>query len=135
MLGNFLPNVPHGALVPRKGCLIATSHNSTWVFLFLPIQTLVWQHNQKSGIPAFQCATEGASTSGVKLLVIKNRLFKFFYNSVSNRFKFCFPSDDGLKMVCQHWNGSWIVFPIYWKRFRKQKTPSKEEVSEMEVEI
>ena len=23
----------------------------------------------------------------------------------------CFPIEDGTKMMCQHFNGSWIVFP------------------------
>jgi hypothetical protein len=47
---------------------------------------------------------------------------------MAKKFKFCFPMDGGLKMACQHWNGKWIIFPIYWEKSKKQKTPSKEEV-------
>ena len=28
-----------------------------------------------------------------------------------SKFARCFPSSDGLNVVCQHWNGTWIVFP------------------------
>lgn len=28
----------------------------------------------------------------------------------SAKFQRCFPGSDG-NVICQHWNGSWIVFP------------------------
>jgi len=46
-----------------------------------------------------------------------------------SKFERCFPIDGGL-MLCEHHNGNWIIFPIYWKKSEQQKTPSeKEEVS------
>jgi len=49
---------------------------------------------------------------------------------MSSKFAFCFPSRESGKMVCQHHNGSWIVFPMTARRKRKakdDKAPSKDE--------
>ncbi len=40
-----------------------------------------------------------------------------------SKFAKCFPGADGT-MVCMHWNGNWIVFPIN----RQQKTRHKDEL-------
>lgn len=45
---------------------------------------------------------------------------------MSNKFARCFPINDG-KMLCQHYNGNWIIFSIYWEKSRKKETPSKKE--------
>jgi hypothetical protein len=44
-------------------------------------------------------------------------------NYVMTQFAKCFPGDNGT-VVCQHFNGSWIVFPGNWKLVpEKQKSP------------
>jgi len=40
----------------------------------------------------------------------------------TTQFNFCFLGRDG-NIVCQHHNGSWIVFPAYGGR-KKKKEPS-----------
>jgi len=48
--------------------------------------------------------------------------------NMSTRFLVCFPSEDGVHMVCQHrGSGNWIVFPIGKSKRGKQETPSKKE--------
>ncbi len=42
---------------------------------------------------------------------------------MNNKFKICFPVDDGL-MLCQHRNGSWIKFQMG----NKKRPPSKKGV-------
>ena len=44
---------------------------------------------------------------------------------MSNKFAICFPSGDG-KMICQHHNGNWIVFPIYARKYIKEEEQSEE---------
>jgi hypothetical protein len=44
------------------------------------------------------------------------------------KFSHCFPGDDGT-VVCQHWNGSWIVFQGSNTKQDKRKVPKEVKTS------
>lgn len=35
------------------------------------------------------------------------------------KFKKCFPSKDGISMICQYYTGEWVKFPIKKPYFKK----------------
>jgi hypothetical protein len=48
-----------------------------------------------------------------------------------SKFARCFPLSDG-NVCCEHWNGSFIVFPGYGNTIKKEKSSQKEDNSEEE---
>lgn len=46
-----------------------------------------------------------------------------------SQFARCFPSGDGM-MLCEHWNGSWIAFPMrddYVSKSQIEKSPEEDD--------
>ncbi|OHA19317.1 MAG: hypothetical protein A3C08_01675 [Candidatus Taylorbacteria bacterium RIFCSPHIGHO2_02_FULL_47_18] len=118
MLGNFLPNVPHGALVVPKGTPSRHIPLLSADFLFFRDFSELNRHAKNR---------RGAFVQRHDRKIIYKQILD---DILSTRFDFCFPSGNG-NMVCRHHNGRWIVFPIYWE---KENRPIRKEKDDLRTD-